>query len=378
MDNQDIIKLLNRYEQGQCTEQEKAWVETWYLKMQTGPLNVPVKELSKDLDEVEQKLIEHTKGRQVQLWPRIAAAASILLFLSIGGYYIFHKQKPQQIAQNQTHNDIAPGGSKAIITLSNGKQLSLTDAAIGAITKEGNEIISKTGDGTVSYQAAGSSGNDLQAAYNTITTPRGGQWSLVLPDGTKAMLDAASSIRYPVSFTGNERRVEVTGQVYFEVAHNAAKPFRVTTKDQLIEDIGTKFNINAYDDEPAVKTTLEEGAVKVSNQGARTPFEKAGVILKPGQQTVLQNNKLSVSNANLEEALAWKNGYFRFNDETIQGIMRQLSRWYRIDVEYRGSLPDREFEGEIPRNTGLSEVLKVLEAANIHFTVEGNKLIVTP
>jgi transmembrane sensor len=376
MDNQDIIKLLNKYNQGQCTEQEKAWIETWYLNQQTKPLNHPIEELARDLDEVEQKLIEHTTIRRITLWPRIAAAASILFFLSIGGYFLLHKQAPQQIAQNQIHNNIVPGGNKAIITLSNGKQVSLTDAKIGTISREGDEIIKKTGDGTVSYENNGSSGSDHQLDYNTITTPRGGQWSLTLPDGTKAILDAASSIKYPVNFIGHERKVEITGQVYFEVVHDAAKPFRVMTKGQVIEDIGTKFNVYAYDDEPFIKTTLVDGSVKISIPGTPSLLESAKVILKPGQQTVLQNNKLTVSDANIEEVLAWKNGYFRFNDENIESIMRKLSRWYNIEVEYKGDLLDKKFEGEIPRKTELSQVLKVLELANVHFTVEGKKIIV--
>ena len=378
MDNQDIIKLLNRYNQGQCTEQEKALIETFYLNQPTEPLNHPISELTRDLDDVEQRLIEHTTIRRITLWPRIAAAASILLFLSLGGYFLLHKQAPKQIAQNQIHNNIVPGGNKAIITLSNGKKLSLTDARIGTISREGDEIIKKTGNGAVSYENNGSSGGNHQLDYNSITTPRGGQWSLVLPDGTKAILDAASSIKYPVNFIGHERKVEITGQVYFEVVHDAAKPFMVMTKGQVIEDIGTKFNVNAFDDEPFIKTTLVGGSVKVSIPGATSPSESAGAILKPGEQTVLQNNKLTVSDANIEEVLAWKNGYFRFNDENIESIMRKLSRWYDIDVEYRGDLPAKKFVGEIPRNTELSLVLKVLEAANVHFTVEGKKLIVTP
>ncbi|MDR3697044.1 FecR domain-containing protein [Mucilaginibacter sp.] len=378
MNKQDLIELLKRYDQGLCSDQEKAWVETWYLNYEPQPLDTSIEVLSADLDEVEQKLIEYTTFRRIPLWPRIAAAASIVIFLSIGGYFLLHKPAPVQTAQNQMHNDVAPGGNKAIITLSNGKKISLTDASQGTITKEGNTIIKKTNDGTVSYEGSAPTGTTGQLAYNTIAIPRGGQWTVILPDGTKAMLDAASSIKYPVSFSGNERKVEITGQVYFEVVHNAAKPFRVVTKEQVIEDIGTKFNINAYDDEPAVKTTLVEGAVRVSSPGTHSVLETAGVILKPGEQSVLQNNKLMVSGANIEETLAWKNGYFKFNDDNVESIMRKLSRWYDIEVEYKGDLPDIKFDGEIPRNTGLSQVLKVLELANVHFTIQGKKLTVTP
>ena len=377
MNNQDIIALLNRYDQGECTEQEKAWIETWYLNRHTEPLTDSIEELSKDLDEVEQRLIAHTTYKRVAMWPRIAAAASVLLFLSVGGYFLLHKQAPRQIAQNHIYNDVLPGNNKAIIRLSNGKQISLTDARNGVISKQGNQVIKKTSNGIIAYESDNSDTENQQLIYNTITTPRGGQWSVVLPDGTKVILDAASSIRYPLSF-GNERIVEITGQAYFEVVHNAAKPFHIMAKGQVIEDIGTKFNINAYADEPATNTTLLEGAVKVSNPGATSLLERNGITLKPGEQAILQNNKLSISNADTEEALAWKNGYFKFSDEKLGSIMRKLSRWYDIQVDYKGESPDIIFDGEIPRNTSLAQVLKVLEEANVHFTVMGKKLTVTP
>jgi len=378
MDNQDIIKLLNRYNQGQCTEQEKAWIETWYLSQQTEPLNHSIEELSKDLDDVEGKLIRHTTFRRITLWPRIAAAASVILFISIGAYFLFHRQPLRQVAHNQIHNDVAPGGNKAFITLSNGKKISLTDAKNGTITKEGNAVIKKTSDGTVSYERSASDVTPRKLVYNTISVPRGGQWTVLLPDGTKAILDAASSIRYPVSFPGIERKVEITGQVYFEVVHNAAKPFRVITRGQVIEDIGTKFNIEAYDDEPVVKTALLDGAVRVSIPSALSLPDRSGIVLQPGQQTLWQNNKLSESAADLDATLAWKNGYFSFTDDNVETLMRKLSRWYDIEVDYRGNLPDTKFDGEIPRNAPLSEVLKVLEVANVHFLLEGKKLTVMP
>jgi ferric-dicitrate binding protein FerR (iron transport regulator) len=377
MNNQEIIELLNRYDQGECTEQEKAWIETWYVNQQTETIHHPVEELVKDLAEVEQSLITHTTHRRITMWPRIAAAASILLFLSVGGYFLLHKQAvPVQVVHNEIHNDVPPGTNKAIITLANGKQVSLTDAKNGIISKQGNQLIKKTSNGTIAYESDNSDAENQRSTYNVITTPRGGQWSVVLPDGTKVMLDAASSIKYPLSF-GNERIVEITGQVYFEVVHNAARPFRIIAKDQVIEDIGTKFNINAYDDEPLTNTTLLEGAVKVSAPKASSLADRNGITLKPGQQAVVQDNKLTVSNADMEEALAWRNGYFKFNDEKLVSIMRKLSRWYDIKVEYKGDSPDVVFDGDIPRNTSLVQVLKVLEVANVHFTVDGKKLIVT-
>ena len=318
------------------------------------------------------QLLTKTKVSYIR-WTTIAAAASVLLFLSIGGYFLLHKQTPkQQIAQNQPlHNDIAPGGNKAILTLGNGKKIVLTDAKNGTIAKEDNKIIKKGIDGTVSYEANGSTGNNRQLTYNTVTTPRGGQWPVVLPDGTKVILDAASSIKYPVSFNGNERKVEITGQVYFEVAHNTAKPFRVTVKGQTIEDLGTHFDINAYEDEPAIKTTLLEGSVKVSKDGQ-------SVLLKPGQEAILQGHQIKVADADIELAVAWKNGLFQFDNAPLPEVMRQLSRWYDVDITYEGKIPDRAFSGKLYRNVKASQVLDILAYKKIHYRIEGKKIIITP
>src|ERR1700744_4168702 len=173
MNNQDIIELLNRYDQGECTEQEKAWIETWYINQHTKPITDPIEELAKDLDEVEQKLITHTTYRHITIWPRIAAAASILLFLSVSGYFLLRKQTPPQLTQNHIHNDVPPGSNKAIITLSNGKQISLTDAQNGVISKQGNQLIKKTSNGTIAYESDNSDAENQQSIYNVITTPRG-------------------------------------------------------------------------------------------------------------------------------------------------------------------------------------------------------------
>lgn len=381
-DRKRLIELGYKWLEKKISPEEKQEFETWLDQVADEPLEISSSARSDE--EYEAMLfakIEKQTGnvRPIRrLWTRIAAAASILIFLSVGGYFLLHKQSPLQTAQNQIHNDVAPGSNKAILTLSNGKQISLTDAQKGVLSEEGNELIKKTSDGAVSYEGNGSAGKNQQLTYNTVATPRGGQLSVVLPDGTKAMLDAASSIKYPVDFIGNERKVEVTGQVYFEVIHDAAKPFRVITKGQVIEDIGTKFNIDAYDDEQAIKTTLVEGAVRVSNPGAQTPVETAGIILKPGQQTLLQNNKLTVSDVNTEEVIAWRNGYFSLNDENIGSIMRKLSRWYDIQVEFKGDIPNIILGGEISRSTTLSQALKILEVANVHFIVEGKKVTVTP
>jgi transmembrane sensor len=378
MDKQDARKLVDRYNNGIANGDEQLLLERWYLleeeKQTLADDDTDLVVLKNEIWTGALKkagIINRQRIQKRYLWPRIAAAASILVILSVGGYFLWHKQPSQQIALNNK-NDIAPGGNKAILTLSNGKQINLNDAQNGIIANEAHESIKKAKDGTLSYDGLTAPADNQQVIYNTVTTPRGGQWPLILPDGTKVMLDAASSIRYPVSFNGNDRRVEITGQAYFEVAHNA-KPFRVSVRGETIEDLGTHFNINAYEDEPDIKTTLLEGSVKVSKGNEK-------VILKPGQQSITQSttNKIRVRDANTEEAIAWYKGLFQFDNANIQTVMRQLSKWYNIDVVYEGKIPAKVCNGKVYRNLNLSQVLEVLAYSKVHFRVEGRKMIVYP
>jgi len=311
-------------------------------------------------------------------WKKIVAAASILLFISISGYVLRYKTTPNNpIVDNRPlHNDIAPGGNKAILTLANGKQIVLTGAKNGTIAKQGGITVNKTDDGRVVYASSSTAiQNPKLISYNSIETPRGGQYHLTLADGTLVWLNAASSIKYPTAFTGNERRVEITGEAYFEVKHNAAKPFRVVCNGQLVEDLGTHFNINAYSDENAVKTTLLEGSVAVSWAGQNK-------ILKPGEQSQLEGGNIRVANVNVDEVIAWKNGLFDFKDANIRTVMRQLARWYNVDVEYQGKIPEILFTGKLHRDVNASQVLDILSYFKVHFKIENGgaqkKIIVIP
>jgi transmembrane sensor len=312
--------------------------------------------------------------KPLKLWPRITAAASVLLMLSIGGYFLLHKKQPSgQIAQNQIH-DIAPGSNKAVLTLANGKVITLTGARNGNLAVQGYTAINKTADGKVMYNADQASPASEKVAnevvYNTLTTPRGGQYHLVLADGTNVWLDAASSITYPVAFIGKDRPVETTGQVYFEVAHNAAKPFKVTANGQTVEVLGTHFNINAYPDEPAIKTTLFEGSIKLTSSTGHA-------ILKPGQQAQINQGRINIVNdANMDEAIAWHKGLFEFHDADIQTVMRQLSRWYNVDISYEGKITDRHFSGKLYRNVTALTVADILSYKKIHFRIEGKQIVV--
>ncbi len=370
--------LVNKYLKGKVSPEESRLLEKWFLNDLKNSKALPDKKRIEEADQrISAHLMNHIGGgfkpevKVRRMWPRIAAAASVILCLSYGAFFFLHKSAAERLlAQNQV-NDIAPGGNKAILTLSSGRIINLTSGQDGTIATDGDETINKKKNDTISYRNT-ATGNYKELVYNTITTPRGGQWPvIILPDGSKAILDAASSIKFPVNFIGNDRRVAITGQVYFEVVHNAAKPFKVDVKGQTIEDIGTHFNINAYDDEPSVKTTLLEGGIKIT-KGSTV------AIIKPGQQatTTMGDNTIKVDNANMEEAIAWKNGLFMFKGADMQTVMRQLSRWYNVDIVYEGAVPRRTFNGDMHRNLKASQVLDVLSFYNVQFKIDGKKIIV--
>lgn len=330
-------------------------------------------EIDKESRPVETRLIPN--GGYQKLWVRIAAAASVLIVLSIAAYFITYRliNKPPLVVQRVQPHDIAPGGNKAILILSNGKQINLTNAQNGQLAKEADAVINKTADGKVTYQSNGQQGQSSEITYNTLKTPRGGKYDLTLADGTRVWLNAASSIIYPSAFNGRDRQVEITGEAYFEVVHNAAQPFRVRVAGQTIEDLGTHFNINAYTDEPTIKTTLLEGSIRLSNT-------TGNLTLKPGEQAIIQANQSITLNtdADTDEAIAWHQGLFKFNDASIETVMRQLSRWYDVDVSYEGKIPQRLFSGKIYRNTSALKVSDILSYKQIHFRLEGRKIIVMP
>ena len=259
-----------------------------------------------------------------------------------------------------------PGRDNAILTLSDGTTIVLDSAANGTLAKEGAMQIAKQ-NGQISYTGTAKAAVPV---YNTISTARGNQYQVVLADGSNVWLNAASSIRFPAAFSGSERRVQITGEAYFEVAHNAAAPFKVDVNGMEITVLGTHFNVNAYSDEASVKTTLLEGAVKLAKGTA------AGV-LKPGQQAALGNDgKFAIrSDVDLDETVAWKNGVFIFNRRSLQNIMRQISRWYDVEVVYEGN-PGGTFSGVVSRQENISQVLKIMEVNGVRFKLDGRKIIV--
>jgi transmembrane sensor len=306
-------------------------------------------------------------------WFRLAVAA--VFVLAVVGVYLLVNQHPVELpVANDQHltNDILPGGNKAVLTLSNRSDINLENVSNGTIVTEGGTKISKLNDGQLVYNSLNE--KPTQVLYNTVTTPRGGQYQLLLADGSKVWLNSASSIRFPVSFNGNERRVEVSGEVYFEVAKNPSMPFKVDVDGKNeIEVLGTHFNINSYADDGSIKTTLLEGSVKVTS--LKTEESK---LITPGQEAQLNTNGQITINkkADLDKVMAWKNGYFNFDGADTRTVMQFISRWYDVDVGYEGEVPQREFGGDIEKNLKLSQLLKILEKNDLQFRLEGKKLVV--
>ncbi|MCS3798615.1 FecR family protein [Niastella sp. OAS944] len=325
------------------------------------------------------------------LWMRAAAAAIVVIAVGVVGYWLINRSTKNGVAKNdqpvqRSAADILPGSNKAALTLADGSVITLDSAANGQLAQQGGSQIIKTKNGELVYDktaknAAGPHTTDHSPlAYNTLVIPRGGQYQLTLPDGSRVWLNAASSLRYPVAFIGNDRRVELTGEAYFEVAKDAHKPFHVITPTQDVEVLGTHFNVNAYSNEPSTRTTLLEGAVKVTpvigNQKSAIG-NRQSAILKPGEQAVfIADSRFTIHDADLEDVMAWKNGFTLFNKADLKSIMRQVERWYNVDVVYEGDLPQRTFTGGIERSARLSELLRLLEVSKVKFRVEGNRLIV--
>ncbi len=289
---------------------------------------------------------------------RWVAAAVFVLVCSVTALVYFNREKQTATIASVAHDVAAPKISKATLTLGNGKQIVLDATNNGSLDALGATGATKTSATGIAYDSKTS-----VVEYHTLTNPRGSKpIELDLPDGSKAWLNTASSITFPTAFKGNLREVTMSGEVYFEIKHNASKPFRVKTGDQTIEDLGTSFNVNAYTDESGIKTTLVEGVVKIAN-----------ATLKPGEQYY----KGKVSQADVDQAMAWKNGLFSFgNTVDLQTALRQLGRWYDVDVVYEGKVPNREFGGKIQRNLSLANVLEILSEQKVHARIEGQKLIV--
>lgn len=382
--------MLQRYLDGDCTAEEKSLLETWWTDLhEEFPWEIPAGQA----EAIHNRLLANIKATLAAEWPeqpgptapptplrsltwrRYAVAAAAAAVVAIGAWLSWpkHNAPPTTDAAINTIN-AKPGGNHAVLTLANGKQLILDSTANGMLTTQGTEQIIKQNDQLDYRHGENPTTNDNRAvAFNTLSTPKGGQYKLILPDGTRVWLDAISSITYPTAFTGKTRQVSITGQAYFEVIHDPRKPFEVNVQGQTVRDIGTAFNINAYPDEPAVRITLAAGEAAVGTAAHEI------VLKKPGEQAEYKRGHLQQTpNADLEAVLAWKNGLFYLTSADIATVMRQIGRWYDIDIQFDNGIPSGHITGEVPRNTNLSTVLKVLQTSGVHFSVQGRTIHMTP
>ncbi|PTT03766.1 anti-sigma factor [Pedobacter sp. HMWF019] len=382
MTKEEYLLLYEKFLSGTSSPEEEADIKAYQdeFELIDGPWNAEMMGAQVEMrDQIRQKLLNNIrvhKSHQIGLVKRWLTAAVLLLCVSAGLIFLSRSTNSSQQGLAHHHlksgNSVVPGGNKAVLTLADGSVVALDSSSISKTIKQGNTSILNESKGLLVYAANGPSGS--APLFNKIAVPRGGQYQLKLPDGTVVWLNSASSLRFPTQFSGKERSVELNGEAYFEVAKNKEMPFKVHVRDMEVRVLGTHFNIMAYDDEESINTTLLEGSVKVSNA-----LQTA--TIRPGQQASLKKSSgmLGVEDVNIAEAIAWKNGKFLFADEDIETIMRRISRWYDVDVEYKGNLSDKNFAGSISRYEDVSEVLKMLElTGTIHFKIEGRRIIVMP
>lgn len=390
-------ELLEKYLQGTCNEEEQAIVESWQLKELEGKtFNAKVVQVESAYKNIWKGIsTKAVTGKNPELknnrYRYLAIAATILIALSAGLFFIQGKLSDNSIATQLAKNgqDFVPGGNKATLTLADGSRISLTDAANGNLAKQAGITVTKTRDGQLVYNVdAASEGRPHLKGLtlmNTISTPRGGQYQIALPDGSKVWLNAESSLKYPIDFNADVRKVELTGEAYFEVAKinspseisgrkTERVPFIVVTGKQEVEVLGTRFNISSYSDEAVTKTTLLEGSVNVLQKSSGNSR-----LLTPGQQSKVSASEATptVVRPDLESEMAWKNGLFIFREEPIETIIKDLSRWYDVDISFEGKPVNVSFVGIVSRSKNISSVLKILEeTGDLHFKVEGRKILI--
>lgn len=383
LDRAQLTELAHRFLTGTATEQEMALLHEWYDTADPEEIELVFTPQPETQDDVRQRIFTGLESmirqdapvaRGTGRYTRWLAAASVVVALGLAGTYFLVKRPaggtPQVIAAaTKPPNDMPPGTNKARLTMGDGSVVDLADAANGVIKDKGGVRIDKR-DGRLIY---GAPAQNALPEMNSIQTPRGGQYQVVLPDGTKVWLNSASSLSYPTAFSGKDRQVRLNGEAYFEVAGDKNKPFSVTVGDLKVDVLGTHFDVMAYDDEHTINTTLLEGAVMVTNGKSSHPL---GV----GQEASFDKSSgaFRVQDVNADMAVAWKNGFFQFGGVPIETVMRQLTRWYDVDVEYQGKIAEH-FRGMISRSVNVSEVLKMLELTGaVHFRIEGKKIIVMP
>ncbi|HEY4288081.1 MAG TPA: FecR domain-containing protein [Puia sp.] len=377
-------QLIDRYLDGSASPEE---VEVFFHLLNKGELDHLLEEAPDSMP-----VPQGASLRRMAVWKKYSAAAAVILLLGAGVFLLkrSHRTQPSPAVANVFKNDVAPGGNKAVLTLGDGRQIVLDSAGKGEVASQGKTNIVKTDAGKLTYTgdanaaAAVTTGNATTVLYNTLSTPAGGQYQVTLADGTKVWLNALSKLQFPNAFTGKDRTVDLTGEAYFEVAKDKSRPFMVRVNGVRVQVLGTNFNVNAYTDEGEIRTTLLEGAVRLIKGEVSAP-------LKPGQQGVtsvqgdagsagqsIAASGFSVHNADIDQVMAWKNGFFSWDAADVHTVMRQLSRWYGVEVRYEGAPTKALFGGEIGRDLTLTQVLTGLSESKVHFHLDGKILTVLP
>ena len=388
MEKENFHKLLDKYISGEASQEEEQRLLNFYGSFNSSSEIEKIPELDNLKDKIFDKISEkiapeedYQPSYNLYYLKSFSIAAMILLTITTGIYFYSNRtiQEEEQFVEISVKNDILPGNNKAILTLADGSKISLDDAANGLLASQGNIAITKTENGEIVYEKNNLDKNKeilSPSVINTIQTPKGGKYQVRLPDGSKVWLNSASTLSYPTAFTGTERKVKLKGEAYFEIASNKKIPFRVESDGQIVEVLGTHFNINSYDDEDFTKTTLLEGSVRVILNSQSDVLGKTR-MLKPGEQSLTNSSQsgIRIENADTEKAVAWKNGYFKFKNTPIQQIMREVERWYDVELVYEGTMPTDEFTGFISNEVNISGVLKILEqSGGVKFTVKGKKI----
>jgi transmembrane sensor len=407
-----ITSLIEKYLEEQLSQHEEQELNEWLAEAESNRLffqQITDKEILRekmkiyagtDSAAIWQKTLQKIDGgKLVTMYPqkssfrKYAAAAAAVILVSAGTWFYYGQKSHNQLAQTENtgatiNTAILPGGMKATLILADGKKINLNEAQDGSVATQGQTQITKT-DGRLIYNKESNSGvhQNIDNAYNTVTTPRGGEYHVTLPDGSKVRLNAASSLRFPIAFAGNERIVELTGEAYFEVNHlSAAKemtgkkgktPFivKITTPTGArseVEVLGTHFNVMAYEDEAAIKTTLLEGSVKVVTGASNK-------TIKPGEQALLNKGDITFHSVDAEDVIAWTNGFIPVGGSDFNFTMRQIGRWYDVQIKYEGKMPTMSFEGKLPRTASIADVIKVLNANNIKARLDEKerKIVIT-
>lgn len=381
MTEQEFLKLSEKYLAGNCNAEEEERLRLYkdninllddnWMEEMGDKKEIYARSFNRLRAEME---VEPAKRFSIGFWLKVAGA--ILLIAGLGALFFNNIQteaSKNHVATSKV-NKITPGGNEAYLTRSDGSKVALKDIQIGIVTDTGAAIVNKAKNGLLVYnlnKSAQSKGNRAKLAYNTISTPAGGQYAVVLADGSKVWLNALSSIKFPEVFNGNERKVELQGEAYFEIAKNRAMPFKVISRSQVVEVLGTHFNINAYHDEKSVVTTLLEGSVKLSLTNNHEVK-----MLKPGQEARVVDH-IQISDVNTEQSIAWQNDKFNFSGDDIGVIMRKISRWYNVEVEYQNNITTETFVGTVSKYEDIKRVLASLELTGlVHFKIQERKVIV--